>query len=166
MYTHTRIALVSSICFFLVATSLSATQPPLPRNGVNIAPNPTFDTGVNWDAGGPQVAYDAAMSHDGVGTGSMRLALAYLDAAGTDYIVSAPIPVIVGDTYTFATYLRSDTWPPPAVTMKIAWYYYHSETSETRWDNPELHPESEPEPELEPELERAFQSAVDAVDAR
>jgi hypothetical protein len=114
-----------------------STRPHLERIGPNLAVNPSFDGSTGWARDG--AVYDAAVTRT-PGSGSMRLH-ATDDGLYTPY--PSYVPVIPGETYTFAAYTMTDVnngWPPPVVRM----YFFYSSATGTflgapfhngRWGN-------------------------------
>ena len=93
------------------------------RIGENLAPNPSFNGPNGWDysiAGEPdkkQSLYDEKVSRT-LGSGSVRLFNAAVKGWKTDAIHnSVPIRVEPGQTYTFAVYIKTDSWPPPVAYL-------------------------------------------------
>ena len=116
------------------------TRPRIQRTGKNLAPNPSFQGAAGWlhrvagehDEG--QSLYDETVSRT-PGSGSIKLTNAAVKDWNSDGIrSSAPIPIEPGITYTFAVYMKTNSWPPPVA------YLYASYVEESgKWVRNILH---------------------------
>ena len=101
-----------------------ATRPHIQRIGKNLAGNPSFQGADDWlyylageyDKG--QSLYDETVSRT-TGSGSVKLTNAWTgeDGKSDNIRSSAPIPIKPGMTYTFAVYIKTESWPPPVAYL-------------------------------------------------